>query len=627
MAILAAVFLGSVALVIVSRLSGRRPAPVTPAQTEHAGLVAALPEQDWPHLRGPHYNAVAAETDLAESWPTAGPPILWTRELGQGYSGFTVVAGKVYTQKQTVTGQYVVCLDALTGDQLWQSWYDWSWQPASVYPGPYATPTWHDGKIYYAAPNGLVGCLDATTGQSSWSINVIKQFHGRGTEFGYACTPLVEDGKVILPVGGRGASVIALDLKTGRQIWKQSLSAEYDEHAAWPLYDDPNLLIAAPFHAGSHLFRLDQDGEKVRPQLVWASRELSNDVCSSVLVAGHVYGFDLKAQQAEAHRTSRGEFKCLEFATGRVCWTTDRVGHATVLAADGKLLLFNDTGTLILAHSNPQKYDELGRVQLFSDGVCWTPPALDHGRLFLRTQSRAACVFLGRPEQLAPEQAQRATVAANIPSSGDARWVKILSREPEYPNDAPTKSEVALWFAFCLVGVFGVAALATGLVYVAKRLRWLRIALPGEYLTFWFTSFVLGLLGTTLYSAYWDTFVLTWPASLFVAYQMTIAAVICAERQPVTARARWISRLTTLVFLALCFGYYQLCKTVGVVMGWSFLIGFLPAFPMSTKAARHQNQRSHLLFQVFWTFLAFLVYFWTSGLFPAWKVSLFEGGE
>src|SRR5262245_22381693 len=99
---------------------------------------------DWPHLRGPSYDAVSLEVGLLERWPDAGPPVLWSRELGQGYSGFVAAGGRVFTQFQSRGSQYVICLDAETGDEIWRRSVDLQWQAVGAYPGPYATPTWHD---------------------------------------------------------------------------------------------------------------------------------------------------------------------------------------------------------------------------------------------------------------------------------------------------------------------------------------------------------------------------------------------------------------------------------------------------------------------------------------------------
>lgn len=88
---------------------------------------------------------------------------------------------------------------------------------------------------------------------------------------------------------------------------------------------------------------------------------MSNDVSSSVLVDGHLFGFDLAEAQSKVHRPSHGSFKCIEFVTGKQTWTngdpgqrrgtsfeenkrTQTIGHASIVAADGKLLLLTDLG-------------------------------------------------------------------------------------------------------------------------------------------------------------------------------------------------------------------------------------------------------------------------------------------
>jgi outer membrane protein assembly factor BamB len=157
---------------------------------------------DWPHVRGPAYDGVSRETSLADAWPADGPRQLWSKQLGQGYSGVVIAGNRVFMQYQTAAGQFLICLDAETGATLWETRYDWAWQPGGAYPGPYASPTWHDGKVYYTSPAGIVGCMDATSGASLWSFDVVSKFEGKGCDFGYAATPLVEDGRVVLPVGG-----------------------------------------------------------------------------------------------------------------------------------------------------------------------------------------------------------------------------------------------------------------------------------------------------------------------------------------------------------------------------------------------------------------------------------------
>jgi outer membrane protein assembly factor BamB len=621
-------------------------------------VLAASPEvrgqaPEWPHVRGPNYDAVAPAGRLADAWPAGGPPVLWTRELGQGYSGFVAAGGRVYTQFQSRTGQFVVALDAHTGVELWRQRVDWPWQPAGEYPGPYATPTFAAGRLYYATPAGVVGCLDAADGGSLWSVNVREKFQGRGTEFGYAATPLIANGRVILPVGGPEASLVALDAATGatvwaagedtasycpafpitvagrrlvvgylrnclvahdaatgERVWREEFSADYDEHAAWPLYAEPYLFIAAPFKVGCRAYRVTADGP---PRTAWGSRALSNDVCSSVLVGGHVYGFDLQQLQASAHRTSRGRFKCLDLTSGAVRWETDRVGHATALAADGKLVLWTDTGTLILARANPEGYGELARAQVLDGGIGWTPPALWNGRLYLRNGTRAACVFVGPP---ADRPAGSGSATESMPAQR-FDWGQLLTREPEFPHDAPSTGELTRWFAWSVGGVFGGAAVVAAIACFAARLT--RRVRPTAWagVAFAAAATVLGLAGTSLFSALADTFVLTWPAALYTAFRVTLAVVSWAEAKPAKGRGRprLIARVVTLLFLASCYGYYRLCLEVGYAMAWTFLAGFLPAAPAVVVAVRARRWWLAAVADA----IGFAVFFWTSGLLPGWK--------
>lgn len=595
---------------------------------------------DWPHLRGPTYDAVSSEVGLAERWPDAGPPVLWARDLGPGYSGFVAADGRAFTLFQTNTGMFLVALDADNGGERWRVRVDWPWQPGGLYPGPYATPTWHAGRVYYATPTGKVGCVDAADGGEVWAVDVRSRFGSRGTEFGFASTPLVEDGRVVLPVGGPNAAVVALgaadgatawaagddpasycpalpvtldgrrlvvaflrnsvavhDPATGTRVWRQRLSDHYDEHAAWPLFDGRHLLLASPFKVGSHLFRLDAAGEAVVGKSVWAGRQLSNDVCSSLLLGGSVYGFDLQQSQASTHRPSRGAFKCLELTTGRVRWESDAVAQASPLAADGKLILWTETGTLILARANPDRYEELARAQLLGDGgMCWAAPALCGKRLFVRDGRRAVCVYLGPPSELDPAR----PTAAPTGAAPGFDWSRLLPKEPDFPNDAPTATELAKWFAWC-GGVFAVA----GIGAVATRSR----------IVFGVVAVVLGAVGTTALGAWADVFTLTWPASLYVLFRGVVGLGV---RPPGAGWKRQVApRLALFAFTAVCWGYYRLCLAVGFAMAWGFLAGFVPAAPFAVVATRTERA------WVRWTadVLGFGVYFWASGLLPGWKAA------
>ena len=641
----------------VAQISGN---PFLPTET---------PDDGWPFVRGPNYDGHSAEINLADSWPTDGPPVLWVRELGQGYSGFVVSEDRVYTQYQTLAGQYVVCLDAESGETIWEYWYDWPFEATGLYPGPRATPTIASDRVYFAGPSGLVGCL-SKQGKLIWSVNVTEKFSGRGTEFGYSCTPTVIDGMVILPVGGKGASMVALDvndgstlwksgddsasytpalpitvdghrqvlgyleyvlaafdLKTGRQLWRVPLSSGYDEHAAWPVFSEPHVWISGPFRGGSQLLKLT-GGPDASYERVWESTLMSNDVASSVLSDGHLYGFDLRDVQAKAHRASRGSFRCIELQTGKELWANgnpkarrtppkpgthsseDAIGHASVIVADGKLILFNDTGELILARANPQRCEVLARVSVLSGEICWTAPALHRGRLFLGNPTRAACLYLGKPE-LRESKSEAATLTvADIPQHEHWDFSQLLGVEPEYAFDVPCLRWLQIWYVASLIGVLGVAGLLTFLVRVCAGQR-----MPHARMRrlFWTLAFLLGAVATTPLSLWRNEFVFTWPVALFVAFQATVYQIGMDKTQQADRWQSWRSRAVALGFVGVCLAYFLICRRLSLVTEWVFLAGFLPALPFLLLSGRLARRHAKPIFwEVLLTALAFSAYYWGS---------------
>lgn len=599
----------------------------------------------WPHLRGPNYNGVSAETGIAESWPKGGPPVLWRIELGDGYSGFAAAGSRLYTQYQSLAGQRVVCLDADTGERIWRRRYGYPWQPDSDWPGPMATPTVSAGKVYFAGAFGLVGCLDAQSGRLLWSVNITEKFEGEGTEYGYACSPLVEDGRVYLPVGGKGAAVVALsaedgsvvwqsgdyvasyspaypitvggrrqivtylrndvvafDAKTGRELWSYPWSKGYDEHAAWPVYEEPYLLTASAFRQGAKVLRLGAGAEGATADLVWKSKELSNDIFSSVILDGHIYGFDLHDLQPRQTRRAKGRFKCIKLATGEVRWSTDRTGHTNVLAADGKLILFNEAGELILARATPERYEELCRAQIFSGQVCWTSPTLHRGRLYVRNHVYAACIYLGPPERLSPGAAQQIRMAVTVVEGFERRFSAVWRG---IWLESPTAGEMLHWFGVCLC-LFA----ASGLLVLLLSLR--RSGIGRLRLLFWGSAFLFGAVGTPAITFTSGRFAFTWPVCLFSAY--TVVLLVAGTARGGGAKRRWLARGLLCSFAALCLGYYHLCLRLSTPMGYGYLIGLLPALPVVVLASRRMLARSHAWCEVVWAVVSFAVYYWASAL-------------
>jgi outer membrane protein assembly factor BamB len=61
------------------------------------GIPAEVPGA-WPRFRGPNFDAISNDKNitLARSWPDDGPTVLWSLDVGEGYAGAAVLAGRVY---------------------------------------------------------------------------------------------------------------------------------------------------------------------------------------------------------------------------------------------------------------------------------------------------------------------------------------------------------------------------------------------------------------------------------------------------------------------------------------------------------------------------------------------------
>jgi len=622
----------------------------------------------WPHLRGPKYNSTSDETDLPDTWPDEGPLVLWVKELGQGYSGFSAVGGRIWTQRQTAYAQTVVCLDGDTGRLIWEHKYGWPYQAAGMYPGPRATPTWHDGKVYFAGPQGQVGCLRANDGHLLWSVNVNETYGGRGTDFGYSCSPTVIDGKVILPVGGEGASVVALNSNDGSKVWaagdqpasytsaipvtfqgrklivgylqnawalhdsesgqllcSHRLSTGYDEHATLPLYREPHLLFTGPFRWGAAMYELsvqtpeDADNTSgLAAQRIWHSDRMSNDVASSILVDGYVYGFDLRDIQSKARRPSRGEFRCLDFETGEVQWSSDRPGHASVILADGKLILFNDRGEVLLARPSPEAYEELARTEVFGGEVCWTAPALENGRLYLRSPTRAACLYVGKTERLEQTQLAGARPASEIPRARTFDFAWLVSGERDCPADAPDMSELLRWYFASLLCALGGAALIALLVWAVAARMWRNRSPLVVRVVFWGTLLLLAVAATPVGNRLGTSFIFTWPAALFAFHQFALWGILWGHRHRHHPRSQWVAMASVSLLIISCVIYFDICRSLDLAVMWVYLVGFLPSWPVTLVAAYLMAARVKPLRDMLWAVPAFSAYYWVSAAFGLW---------
>ena len=397
---------------------------------QHAVGPGAAGASDWPQFLGPKRNGVYGGPAISDSWPASGPPVLWRKPLGEGFSGAVVQAGRLVLFHRLENSEQVECLEAQTGRPLWQYDYPTDYRDDFGFDGgPRATPSIWEGKVYTFGAQGVLHCLELENGRKVWSLNTHEKFGVRKGFFGAACSPLVEDGRVFLILGGRDqAGLVAFDARTGRVLWTSTDDeASYSSpatatlggrrqvlfftrtglvsadpasgevlfrfrwrarsrasvNAATPLAAAPLIFLSASYGTGAVQLRVK--GSEL--ETVWTSDEsLSNHYSTSVIRGGHLFGFHGRQEYGQSLR-------CVALQTGRVLWSRDGFGAGTLSLAGDRLLVLKENGELLLVAASPQAFRLIARASILGPTVR-AYPALADGRLFARNQKELVAVDL-----------------------------------------------------------------------------------------------------------------------------------------------------------------------------------------------------------------------------------------
>jgi outer membrane protein assembly factor BamB len=430
---------------------------------------------DWPGWLGPHRDGVWRETGLVDKFPEGGPRVLWRAPVGSGYSGPAVAGDRVYLmdrqrplgpdgkpQRPTRAGhpgnERVLCLDAATGKVVWEHAYDCPYTVS--YPsGPRTTPLVRDGKVWTLGAMGDLLCLDAAAGNVIWSKNLAKEYQVTAPPvWGYSASPLVDGDLLYTLVGGDGATIVALNKDTGREVWKASLKTEEVGYSPPVIYEaggkrqlmvwlseslnalDPatgavywtqqyplgrapqrpsvnivpvvrdgdRLFVSTVYHGG---LMLKLDPHKPGAAVVWRAQSkdplkpdphgLNVLMAAPVIKGGYVYGV-----------SEEGQLRCLNADTGKMEWESlaatggkkSDCGSAFLVPQGDRFVIFNDQGELILADLSPKGYREISRARIVEPvqaargrHVVWSHPAFAHKCVFARNDKELVCVSLAAP--------------------------------------------------------------------------------------------------------------------------------------------------------------------------------------------------------------------------------------
>ena len=404
-------------------------------------LLAASGDE-WPQWRGTNRDGISPDKGLLKVWSEDGPPLAWKgTNIGIGLSAVSVAGGKVFTMGDRGDSGYVICLDAADGKEVWAQKVGAKSNCGNNGEGPHATPA-IDGKMLYALTgNGELACLETATGKEVWKKDYKKDFGGHMMSgWNYSESPLVDGDRLICTPGGKDSTLVALDKKTGKEIWhskadfddgkKDGGGAAYasiviskgggvkqyvqllghgivgiraeDGKQLWgytkiangtanvptPIVKDDYVFCVTGYGTGAALLKLKSSSDGVNAEQVYflKGNELQNTHGGVIMVGDYIYG---------GHQHNNGFPFCLEWKTGKVLYNKERgpgKGSAAVGYADGLFYFRYEDGVMSLLDMQHDGFKVLSKFKIPDvKKPSWPQPVIVGGKLYLREQDTLYC--------------------------------------------------------------------------------------------------------------------------------------------------------------------------------------------------------------------------------------------
>lgn len=388
----------------------------------------------WLQWGGPRRDFMVESKGLKDKWPDDGPPKLWDRELGDGYSTILADNDALYSMYRVGEDEFTVALDAKTGKTLWEHKNPSPTTKTMLEfgPGPHSTPLLLADRLYTVGANMDLYCFQKKSGEVVWKHDLIEEFGAKMPEYGYAASPIEYKNTLILPVGGKaGQSLMAFDPVSGKVLWqKQDFEitysspivirfqgqeqlvyftgsalmgfnpadgetlwshphkTQYDANIMTPVWDGTDTLFcSAAYDSGARAVQLTKEGDKTVPKERWFSKKMRLHHGNAVHVGGYAYG-------------SSGDFgpaffMAVNLKDGEIAWRERGFKKTTcVFAGNGTMILLDEDGQLALAKASPEKFTLLSKCKI-GETYAWAAPTLVGTKLYVRDRKHIVALELG----------------------------------------------------------------------------------------------------------------------------------------------------------------------------------------------------------------------------------------
>ena len=429
---------------LIPRLRLRWTASGTLDQPTHREVdLSTTTPADFSQFLGPARTAVVENVALADNWQQQPPQRLWKHGVGEGWSGFAAVNGYAVTMEQRGSQEWVTCYQIKTGELCWKHVIEARHQTFLGGVGPRGTPTIAEGNVYALGATGILRCLQGSSGALLWQQDLL-QLAGtnvtadlKAVAWGRSASPLLVDDKVVVPLGGpvdgTKASLIALNKKTGKVLWRSGdRQVSYSSPTVMTLAGQRQIVTVNEDNVSGHDLQTGQvlwqhawDGQSnaaasvsqpvaIAPDRLLLSKgyqqgamvvriessQVKNSPHPYVATATWVNPSVLKTKFTNvtqlngfAYGLSDGILECVDLEDGSRRWKRGRYGHGQLLRVGRQLLVLSEKGTLYLIALSPQGLQLQGEVEVMQQ-KCWATLCLYGNQLLVRSVDEIACYQL-----------------------------------------------------------------------------------------------------------------------------------------------------------------------------------------------------------------------------------------
>ena len=382
---------------------------------------ATSTETGWSGFRGPQRDSVVHGVKIKTDWSATPPVQMWRRPVGPAWSSFAVYNGRLYTQEQRGEEEDVACYDLNTGKPVWKHSDAARFYESNGGPGPRATPTLNNGRVYAQGATGIVNVLDATTGTVVWTRNSVSDTGAKVPGWGIAGSPLVVNDLVIVaasgtlvaydvangnprwlgPTGGVGYSspqlvtiagvqqvvllnsngAISVSLADGKLLWEHKWEGVPIVQPG--VAPNGDLLVSVSESSGLRRLAVAQAAGGWTVQERWTSEDIYPWFNDFVVHKGYAFGFN------------GSSLVCVNLEDGKLKWKGKRYGYGQLilLPDDDVLLIVSEQGEIALAKAAPDQFTELAHFPAL-EGKTWNHPVLVGNVLLVRNDHEMAAFRL-----------------------------------------------------------------------------------------------------------------------------------------------------------------------------------------------------------------------------------------